>query len=141
MTRRKRLLIVVVSLVVAGAIVVFAGIVVTGVRWIARQAQTGPDPTPPTDADQRLLVTAADIARIGGPAVDPKAENWSSLRQGNGNRFIMYLYEPKGEPSISLYSRLVILPTPADARRMYGLDKVTMKLGSGDESHVPAPGL
>jgi len=42
---------------------------------------------------------------------------------------------------ISVYSRLALLPHPAGARLMYQMDKVTLKLGSGGESYVPAPGL
>jgi len=73
--------------------------------------------------------------------VNPGVENWRSLRQGNGNRFILYLYEPKSEPRISIYSHLALLPHQTGARLMYQMDKFTMKLGSAGESYIPAPGL
>ena len=140
MTRRKWVLVLVISGAVVG-VVIIGGLAVMGWRMIVQQAKTAPDQTPLTEADKRLLLTAGDIARLGGPAVDPSAENWSSLRQGNGSRFILYLYEPKSEPRISIYSRLGLLPHPAGARRMYQMDKVMLKLGPGGESYVPAPGL
>ena len=140
MTRRKWVLVLVISGAVAGVLVI-GGLVVMGWRMIAQQAKTAPDQTPLTEADKRLLLTAADLARLGGPVVDSSAENWRSLRQGNGSRFILYVYDPKGEPRVFMYSRLVLLPHPAGARRMYEMDKVMLKLGSGDESYVPAPGL
>jgi hypothetical protein len=141
MTRRNWVLVlVIVGAVVIAGVLVIGGLAVIGWR-IAQQGKTTPDQTPVTEADKRLVVTAGDVARLGGPAVHPEAEDWSSLRQGNGSRFILYLYEPKSEPRISLYSRVVILPDPAGARQMYQMDKVTMKLGARGESYVPAPEL
>jgi hypothetical protein len=134
MTRRKWVLVfVIVAAVVIVGVLVMGGLAVMG-RRIVNQAKTAPNQTPLTEADKRLLLTAADVARLGGPAVEPRAENWRSLRQGNGNRFILYVYEPTSEPRISMYSRLALLPHPAGARRMYQMDKVMMKLGSGGES-------
>jgi len=140
MTRRTKVLV----LVIAGAVVIAAMLIgaVAVVGWqIGRQAKPVPDPTPLTEADKRLLLTAADVARLVGPAVEPGAENWSSLRQGNATRFILYLYQPKDYP-FSMYSRLVVLAHPAGARSMYQADKLMMKLGRPDGvSYVPAPGL
>lgn len=134
------MLVLVIAGAVAATVLVTGGLAMMG-SWIGQQAKTAPDQTPLREADKRLLLTAADVARLGGPAVDPGAETWSSLRQGNGSRFILYQYEPKSEPRISIYSRLALLPHSAGARRMYQMDKVMMKLRIEGETYVPAPGL
>jgi hypothetical protein len=141
MVRRKWVLVLVITgAVILAGVLTIAGLAVIGWR-ITQQAKTTAEQTPPAEADKRLLLTATDVARLGGPAVAPGAENWSSLRQGNGSRFILYLYEPKSEPRLSIYSRLAVLPDPAGARRMYQMDKVMLKLGPGGETYVPAPEL
>lgn len=139
-TRRKQLLLIG-GAVLLGLVVVAGGLALFG--WqIVQQAKTAPDHTPVTEADKRLLLTAADIVtRLGGPAVEPEAEHWSALRQGTHTRFILYRYEPKNETPIFIYSRLGVFPYPSRARRMYQMDKFMMKLGPGGESYVPAPGL
>jgi hypothetical protein len=142
MTKRRKwvLILVIGGTIVIGGVLAVGGLIVMGPR-IAQQAKMVQDETPLAEADKRLLLTAADLVRLGGPAVDPAAENWSSYRQGNGNRFILYLYEPKSELPVSIYSRLVLLPHATGARAMYEMDKALMKLGRAGETYVPAPGL
>ena len=141
MTRRNGILV----LVLSGAFVVACAIIVGGMvllgRQIGQQAKVTPDPTPLTAADKRLLLTAADIERLGGPAAAAGTEEWKAQRQGTGTRFISYLYDSSSEPHVSIYSRLVILPTPADARRMYKMDMMMAKLGPEGETKIPAPAL
>lgn len=141
MTRRNWILVLVIAgaVVVAGAIVI-GGLVVIG-RQIGRQAKVTPDPTPLTEGDKRLLLTAADVERLGGPAVEPGAGEWKAQRQGSGTRFITYFYQSSSEPRISIYSRLALFPREDDARRTYKLDTMMAKLGPEGETKVPAPRL
>ncbi|HEX6086231.1 MAG TPA: hypothetical protein VF266_17000 [Thermoanaerobaculia bacterium] len=141
MTRRNWILVLVITgaFVVAGAIVI-GGLVVIA-RQVGQQAKVTPDPTPLSEADKRLLLTAADIERLGGPAAAPGKEEWTAQRQGTGTRFITYLYESSDEPRITIYSRLALLPHENDARRTYKLDTMMMKLSPEGETYVPAPRL
>jgi hypothetical protein len=141
MTRRNWILV----LVLVGAFVVACAIVIGGMvvigRQIGHQAKVTPDPTLLTAADKRLLLTAADIERLGGPAVDPAAEEWKAQRQGTGTRSITYFYESSSVPRISIYSRFALFPREDDARRMYKMDGMMLMLGPRGESYVPAPRL
>jgi hypothetical protein len=133
------------ALAITGAVLLAVALVLGSLALVGRmvwqQAKTVRDPAPPTAADKRLLVTAADVAAaFGGPAVDSAAEEWSVLRQGNGSRWILYLYQPKSDP-LFIYSRAALLPNAVQARQMYKMDKLGVNLGSGNDTLVPAPEL
>lgn len=125
MTRRQRVLVFVLAgfFGIAG-IATFAWVAVTQVRGIMK-------PAPVTDADRRLVVTAADLAPFG-LEFDPRAEAMTVRRQMDGTRILQYDYQPRRiDPSnrVFLQSLTFVQNESLTARQMFRMQKIGVRAG------------